>query len=409
MVEDTGQAIVLVLQVEHDDPFERQLVGRRMTWGDDPEYTHHNYTLPDAVWFRDVHGDLCLVHPHSSQFSFGAVMEGRIEFRFALASGDEGISYTKITGLHSRLEGLDEWFGRGCVSLRHRSDTNGNRQEVIALERSQGTPIARALNARLQPTYEYRVSPVAGKSEIRDWVMIETSVKRDRPWVDHLDLHRAVRDLIVVSGWQNYGLWGLKATRTDDPIRALARNALAARWADVHTYEVTGTDGTLHPSRFLFDFGEIGERGVRRWISLRSRHRRAVAGMIHSIGMPGVALETAVSEAGAALEHLGYGIAVARKQRPGRHLATHLKRITGELRCDVGFDAEQWAVDFADVYNTVKHPDRPQVLTTLELANALRQSQLIFRFWVATQLGASRSRLERNLGFLPMRHPYEVL
>ena len=131
--------------------------------------------------------------------------------------------------------------------------------------------------------------------------------------------------------------------------------------------------------------------------------------MIHSIGMPGVALETAVSEAGAALEHLGYGIAVARKQRPGRHLATHLKRITGELRCDVGFDAEQWAVDFADVYNTVKHPDRPQVLTTLELANALRQSQLIFRFWVATQLGASRSRLERNLGFLPMRHPYEVL
>lgn len=409
MVEDTGEAIRVVLQVEHDDPLARRLVGRGARWGDDPDYELHDYSFPDEVWFRDSHGDLCLVHPHTRQFSFGAVQEGRVEFRFALASGDEGISYTQINGLHSQVEGLGEWLGRGCISIEHRATADGRVQEMVVLDRGEAMPFARALNARLQPTYSYRISPIPGESEVNDRVIIETNAQRPRPWADHLDLHRAVRDLIVVAGWQNYGLWGLKASRIDDPVIALARNPLAERWAEVRTYEVTAPTGNWGRSRFLFRFDDIGERGLRRWVTLRARHRRGFAGMIHSIGIPGVALETALSEAGAALEHLGYEIAVARKEPPGQHLATHLKRITSQLRCGIGFDAERWADDFAVVYNTVKHPDRPQVLTTLELANALRQARLVFRVWVARRLGVSRAAVEQNLALVPMHRPYDDL
>jgi hypothetical protein len=176
--------------------------------------------------------------------------------------------------------------------------------------------------------------------------------------------------------------------------------------AEVRTYEVTAPTGDRERSHSLFKIDDIGERGLRRWVTLRTRHRRGFAGMIHSIGIPGVALETALSEAGAALEHLGYEIAVAQKGSPGQHLGTHLKRITSQLRCDIGFDAERWADDFTLVYNTVKHPDRPKVLTTLELANALRQARSVFRVWVAKRLGVSRAGIGQNLALVPMHRPY---
>lgn len=129
--------------------------------------------------------------------------------------------------------------------------------------------------------------------------------------------------------------------------------------------------------------------------------------MIHSVGMPGVALETALSEAGAALEYLGYGIAVERGETPGRHLASHLRRVAEQAKCDLGIDLDTWPKRVADAYNTAKHPDRPDQLSSLDMANVLREAQLVFRAWVGRRMGVTPDRLERNSRVIPMSRPYE--
>lgn len=72
----------------------------------------------------------------------------------------------------------------------------------------------------------------------------------------------------------------------------------------------------------------------------------------------------------------------------------------------MGIDLDTWPNRFADAYNTVKHPDRP-AWDTLDLHNALREAQLVFRTWVACRLGAPVKELERNRGLVPMARPYE--
>lgn len=134
---------------------------------------------------------------------------------------------------------------------------------------------------------------------------------------------------------------------------------------------------------------------------------RGIAGMIHSVGMQGVALETALSEAGAALEYLGYGIGVEQGGAPGRHLATHLGRVAEQAKCDFGIDLDTWPKRFADAYNTVKHPDRPDQLSSLDMANVLREAQLVFRVWVGRRMGVTPDRLERNSRVIPMSRAYE--
>jgi hypothetical protein len=128
--------------------------------------------------------------------------------------------------------------------------------------------------------------------------------------------------------------------------------------------------------------------------------------MIHSVGSPGVALETAVSDAGAALESIGYMIAVENGEAPGRNIRPHLRRITDQIKANIGFDVEEWVLQLADVYRCVKHADQtdPDILT---LANTLRETRLVFRVWVATKLGVKQGIIERNLDFVPMSHAYE--
>ncbi|GAB3013931.1 hypothetical protein GCM10011376_08800 [Nocardioides flavus (ex Wang et al. 2016)] len=72
----------------------------------------------------------------------------------------------------------------------------------------------------------------------------------------------------------------------------------------------------------------------------------------------------------------------------------------------MGIDLDAWPDRFADAYNTVKHPDRPD-WDTLDLHNVLREARLLFRTWIARQLGASITELERNRGLVPMSRPYE--
>ena len=407
MAFDTGEEIELTVNFDHGDPIGRRFSGRSMSYGDDPDYRLHDYSMPRQAWFYDPHGVICLVEPHGRSHSFGTLQEGRLRFAYAVEVGDVGLRYERINAMQSRVEGLEEWIPISSIEHEYVHEDDSTLSSTFTVKRQAPVKISRVLNAQIRPAYSFMASSVPGQTTLADEMRVKTSATRARPWQEHLDVHRGVRDLLVVAGWQAYGTWDLSVSRQDDPERALAGNALGDRWARVSTYAMPKPTGNDQRNRFLFKFDDVGAPGIGRWLRLRRRHRRAISGMIHSVGMPGVALETAISEAGAALEHLGYGIAVERGEPPGRHLATHLRRVAEECRCDMGVDVDAWPERFADAYNTVKHPDRPDEWDTLDLHNILRESRLLFRTWVALRLGAGVVALERTRGLVPMSRPYE--
>lgn len=407
MAFDNGEEIELTVNFEHGDPVGRRLSGRSLSYGDDPNYEVHDYSMPTQAWFIDPHGVVCFVQPHGWSNSFGVLHEGRIRFTYAIEVGDVGVRYERINAMQSRIDGLEEWIPLSSVSHDYVSEDDASLSSTFTLKRQEPVKISRTLNAQIRPTYSFLASSVPGQSKFEDEVRVKTSVARVRPWHEHLDVHQGVRDLLVVAGWRDYGTSDLSVSRHDDPERALAGNSLGERWARVSTYAVSRPSGDDQQNRYLFDFDDVGAEGIRRWLRLRNRHRRAIAGMIHSVGTSDRSLETAISEAGAALEHLGYGIALEHGEAPGRHLETHFRRMAEEGGCDLAIDLESWPTRFADAYNTVKHPDRPDEWSSLDLSNVLRESRLLFRAWVARRLGVTRAALERNRGTVPMVRPFE--
>jgi hypothetical protein len=190
MLHDTGDAIELVATYDHDHPWHRRFIGRSATFGDDPDYALHDYGWPDQIWFRDVHGVICLVGPHRSSASFSSICEGRVRFSFALDVGDPGIAYTKVNALRSRIEGLEEWMPLSCVSHERVTDESGTASDVLTLRRRDDVSFGRRLNAALVPTYKFTVSPVPGQSAIEDRIVAHTAARRPRSWDDHLALHQ---------------------------------------------------------------------------------------------------------------------------------------------------------------------------------------------------------------------------
>lgn len=407
MAFDNGDEIELTLNFEHGDLIGRRFSGRSVIYGDDPDYELHDYSVPAQAWFVDPHGVICFVQPHGRSNSFGTVQEGRLRFSYAVEVGDVGARYERINAMQSRIEGLEEWMPIASVSHDFVPEDDSSLSSTFTLRRKEPVKIARVLNAQIRPTYSFQASTIPGQSNFEDEVRVKTSATRARSWQEHLDIHQGVRDLLVVAGWRDYGTWDMSVSRHDDPERALAGNPLGERWARVSTYAVSRPSGNDQRNRYLFDFDDVGAVGIRRWLRLRNGHRRGIAGMIHSVGMPGVALETAISEAGAALEHLGYRIALERNEAPGRHLESHLRRVSEQGACDIAIDLDTWPARFADAYNTVKHPDRPDEWSALELSNVLRESRLLFRAWVARRLGVTKTALERNRGLVSMSRPYE--
>ena len=85
--------------------------------------------------------------------------------------------------------------------------------------------------------------------------------------------------------------------------------------------------------------------------------------------------------------------------------ADKLHAITSELDDNWPFDLEQWKLEMAESYNSIKHANRAPV-DRLQSLNAWRKGILVFRSWVALRLGVSKDQLLFRLQLDPLIHPY---
>jgi hypothetical protein len=82
-----------------------------------------------------------------------------------------------------------------------------------------------------------------------------------------------------------------------------------------------------------------------------------------------------------------------------------LDRIIQDVEGLLPFVDETWSRRMANTYNSVKHANRdlPQAV---DVANSWREGALLFRTWVASELGVDHNELRTRITRDPLIHPY---
>lgn len=374
-------------------------------YGDDPDGTLHRYSVPDVLVFRDGDGAASLLHCRlkSAQMSLGTVGEGTATAAFAVLGVGE-FDYRTIAGLRSEIGGALNWFGHNSVQQSRTTDDAG-LIDSISLHLASPAPVrlGRALNVQLRPHVATRALD-AGRTEVHESALIETSVSRPRDLFEHLRVHHAARELISLSGWSFLPFESQWVRRDSDPIRTLDGTDRAPRWSPLISSELR-PGPTARPLRFLFDFSTVGTTGFARWLRLRARFERGINPIMATLDPRNGGLEGCLALSTIGLDGLGYQLALDAGLPPNKSnnesQSARLQRVAHALTVSSGIEVGEWAQRAANANNGLKHANR-EMPDAPAMHRTLIENQLVFRLWVASRIGVDAATLERRLRIDPM-------
>jgi len=388
-----------------DRPMMRWFTGPDAHYGDDPDKTLFQYAPPDELEFHDASGRVALVGCHSRGYrhGFGGVGEGLLDVDFALPGASNAARYQTINGLRSRIDGLGRWLRRPTVTTTPVLDDDSRIRAVdVHAEAPPETRIQRSLNLALRPNFRFGPGASPDDVVISEGMLVETLVRRARGWDEHIEMHSGVRDLLRVASWRRLNFLGHEATRDDDPLRTMDGASHGRQWHPVETVRTgIGPSVAMGPGfPFLFVWEDIGAAGVRRWLEQRQSMSRAVDPMLGLLSLKGASVEAHWSQLGIGLEALGYLLArrdgLSKSKAEGLSFGSRLTQVVEDTRLPVGFDVHSWVDDARVHYRAVKHADRT-LPDRVELVESYYRGVMLFRVWLAGQLGVPRGEFEHRL------------
>lgn len=416
MLQDTGRSIVLTVPTKGlagDDSYSRWF-STGFVYSDDPDRTRYSYSPPSVLIFQDHAGEVALVGCREVGMSAsGAAGVGRIRAEFAILGG-RSWKYEKVNGLRTKLPALAPWTGLRSVHPVVTTDADFKVEKVeIKMDSPPEVRISRRMNLTLSPSFESSSPNSNQKFEAHDVVLLSTTAKRAAAWEEHLENHLAIRELLSLSAWQSFGFSGLEVCRSDDPEVALNGDEIGPRWNKTVTHRLRDHSQWAKSPQFLFRFGDVGTKGVHRWLKLRSHFARTIQPLVGIADRKDSFLETQAVQSGIALEALGYQIEVDNggSNLNGRGQLTYpacLDTILDDMPFVPLQNAAAWRQNSIICYSGLKHPDNPTP-DSLLIANTLRQNLLVARFWIAGRLGCRAKDLEQRLSLDPLHGDYELL
>lgn len=393
MLRDRNGRIELVVPFDSTvEPLRRRYTGDFVTWGDDPDMTLHDYEIPDPIWFADAHGFACLMGTQRAGISHigggsTTVIEATLRVRFAVFSGDPTVDYSSVHGLMSRIEGLERWYGVKSVASSFDGLTAPPSDEItVTIKQHSEVRLDHRLNLAAVAGAKWQMSGGVGKTSIEDACWVRTKVQDSRALTEHLDLHRAIQELVQISAWQRLGFAQISAMHERDPQRVLSGEAVAPRWAEVSTYALPRPTAEIGRLQFLFSFDDIGAAGVRRWLKLRDSFGRGINAMTFFLRHGRTSIDGEISDCGIGLEEIGHRIRAAQGLPALKKHHLNLEAIADEVAFLLPFDGKTWATESTAVYNGVKHADLPDPGIDAMLSSR-RQDRIVFRTWIAHRLG----------------------
>lgn len=416
MLRDTKSAIELTVPLHgffsRDDPYGRWW-SEGVKFGDDPDRAKYSYGPPRVLLIHDAHGPVVLVGCRStgatSSFRAG---KGHIVANFAVLGGTH-LNYEKLHGLRTEIPALAAWTKLSSMTVKTESNSKSRIQSVeMTLSNAPAIQLARAMNLKLRSTW--RTERPDGGFLAYEGVELETVVRRDRSWEEHLQLHGAVLELVSIAGWRPFGFSSVKAQRTDDPERNAAGGSMGERWLSVVTHRLPKHEEWSKSPRFLFPYDEIGPKGISKWLRLRKTYGRVIAPMLNILRSDNRWGNPSRVQSGIALEALGYLIDIEKNgganlnNRKQMNFKPGLRVILADMKIKPFEDVEGW-IERADAsYMSAKHLDRPEPDSLVQI-NTLRENLLILRFWIGLQLGVRPTSLLEALNMDPLSNEFVKL
>jgi len=377
-------------------------------YGDDPDRTKRRYEPPHAISFYDAHGPVALVGSRvlGSKLKLGGVGigEGRLAFDYAILGASSFSAYESINGLRSEVEGLGTWIGLRSLEAEQQFSETGRLDSVnLRLQSSPAIRVARKLNAEFRSNWRYGPGPGPDQTTISERMHIHTQVRAARDWEEHLGIHFSLRNLLRVAAWRRLNFVSHEVMSAGDPLRTLDGSAHGEQWFPVSTYQTgisSEAPATLNALDYLFAFGDVGSKGVGRWIFLSQEFERGLSPLVGLLDLEGASLEAHLAQVGIAFETLGYDLTIAsglsKGQADRKSWEERVRAVTSVAASVLPFPEDEFVDLLRRNYRAVKHADnsRPD---WQELHLAYRQSIQAFRAWVGIQLGVPRERLKTAL------------
>lgn len=405
-----GHIDITIVWNPSDSTFERCFFSEHVFYADDPDRKKNVYDLPKQIWFRDSQGsvDLLSCKVRSCKEKYGAGANGIIDAEYAVLDASVGEDYSRVNAVRTSLDGLREWLGISSVLVSEPIVDDNNR--VKEREYTLKCP-ADSIGAGI-PAFNFvpywTVSVSGDTTELHDLAYMESASHEVRRWQEHLENHRAMRDLLRISSWTEHSLSIEAVSREDDPLRVESGIPYQERWCAV-VESRSGMHSHVGQLNYLIRYSDFCNGDLSSWFKLRDTYARGIDPIVSLFSMRGASIEAWVVQLSIGFEALGYQLLQERgadKDKAGKAcFANKLHAIISDLGDNWPFDLEQWRLEMTESYNSIKHANRARV-DRLQSLNAWREGVLVFRGWVALRLGVPKDQLLQRLQYDPLTHPY---
>ena len=351
--------------------------------------------------YKDSKGKIALIGceagPRSGGFLVGEA-SGIILVRYAVEKAQKVGNYRLINGLRSQIDGLVSWLGVSAHSIKVRISDQGWPVETIA--KVDVVPdISLSQNMNLIAKIEGSArGPDMSEITFRSTAWIQTMVEPSCCWEDHLAIHRNMRDLLRVAGWENLHFLSYKACNSHESCPRKEGKRLQ-EWRDVKiaTADV-GDPQWREQDNFLFRYPDIRNDGIDKWLCLKQKYQRGLDPFIGLLDLSGATIDAVIAQLGIALEAIGYQALVdsglsggdANRKSVRQRIEHFVSKISDGV---LSFDASRFGEDFANSYNSVKHVNRTVVDPMVKQELVLQGVELV-RKWIGLQLGVNERTLK---------------
>lgn len=366
--------------------------------------------VPSCLTFQDSHGWVLLLGCRSGGFHANLMGpgQGRVHAERAILGVRHDVDFGSPHGLQSSISGLREWTDQSSWEERHKYTGESPLLEFSSIDQPD-ILIGNFNGMELSIRFDYGIERDGENTVLTDRARCLTRSESGAAWDDHVRLHRAVRDLIVLSRWHEESCLEEFVLHKSDPLRTLDGKTHGEQWREVILPQRHESGKAPSARQHIIEFGEVGGEGLRRWIDLRNKFARALDPVVSCKGLRQAPPQTLLAHTGPGLEALGYLLLLqdghSERQAERKRLRDKLDRILVDVGTVLPFDAQVWANQFADNYNGLKHANR-KAPDAIEVLNSWMQGVLVVRAWTALTLGVTPERLRDRLSKDPQSRAY---
>lgn len=358
--------------------------------------------VPQRVVFKDSHGSVLLIRCWARGYHADALGpgSGTLWARAAVMNVQEDLEFERPHGLQSEVSGLREWLG--VTSWDEKS--NPGQEPGVVLRSVVVAPLEvgtfGGMQLTLWPTWRVVSREDRDGRQLLDIVRCISRSENPIDWDTHMNLHRAIRDLLVFSRWRDESCVPIYALRADDPFITLDGTIHGDQWREVVVPDDEQTSPPTGWHGHLITFADLGLSGLGRWIELRERFSRALDPVLSSVALRDTTPHTRLAHTGPGLEGLGFLLmlqdGLSEKAAAQKPLKARLDRILLDVGDCLPFDGADWAARTVRAYNGLKHANRsrPQ---DVDVMQAWAESVMVTRAWVALTLGVNSHLVKARL------------